>query len=56
MPADEVLTSDSSRFWPADDWSQATHSTRWTSGSSVTGHPPSPTGTALPLGPPSLPT
>ena len=48
--ADEVLTPDSSRFWPADEWEpRPRHSRRTTSRSSATGSrrtPPAGTGTA----------
>ena len=50
--ADEVLTPDSSRFWPADAWEPGRRSRRSTSSSSATGSPRRPpAGT----GPPARP-
>jgi hypothetical protein len=37
--ADEVLTPDSSRFWPADEWGPGSRSMRTTSSSCATGPP-----------------
>ena len=44
--ADEALTPDSSRFWPAAEWHRAARSRPTTSRSSATGCCPSPAGTA----------
>ena len=44
--ADEVLTSDSSRFWAAEEWQPGGPQRTWTSSSSGTGQPPSPAGIA----------